>query len=82
MQENTQVSPAQVAQEFMTRTKLEGREVDVYAQTFNWLSAIMEGKIVVVLAEEFKAIQADAALYRGLQEEEEEITDAELEDVL
>lgn len=42
-----QAHPAQVAQEFLTRADLKGGEVEAYAQTFNWLQAILKGELTV-----------------------------------
>ena len=52
-----QPHPAQVACEFMTRTDLKGGEVDAYAQTFNWLHAILQGELAVVPTADLQASQ-------------------------
>lgn len=51
-----QVHPAAVAQEFMRRSDMKGGEVEVYAQTFNWLGAILNGGLVVLPKENFEEL--------------------------
>ncbi len=55
-QEQEQVHPAAVAQEFMKRCDMKGGEVEAYAQTFNWLNALVEGKLVVLEKEFFEQL--------------------------
>ena len=54
------IHPATAAQEFMSRTRLEGREVEVYAQTFNWLAEIIEGNIQLITKDLLTQLQADS----------------------
>lgn len=42
---------AAVAQEFMQRSKLRGREVDAYGQVYNWLQDIRDHQYLVILPE-------------------------------
>lgn len=64
MNDNTQqqAHPAAAAQEFMRRTDMKGGEVEAYAQTFNWLQAIISGEIVPTPKE------AHLALVKELEE--------------
>ena len=58
-----QMHPAAVACEFMSRTDLKGGEVDVYAQTFNWLQGILQGETLIVPAEVHEAQTKKLAAY-------------------
>ena len=53
-QEKQTFHPAQAAQEFMARTDMKGREVEAYAQTFNWLAAIIGGTLVVLTRDDYE----------------------------
>lgn len=72
-----QVHPAAVAQEFMKRSDMKGGEVEVYAQTFNWLQSILEGELSVVTTEELKASTEKVAelevLIKSLEENVQEL---------
>ena len=57
MDQQQTAHPAQVAQEFMTRTELRGGEVDMYAQTFNWLQALVQGELQAVPIADLQASQ-------------------------
>ena len=49
--------PAEVACEFMSRADMKGREVDIYAQTYNWLQEFLAGELVTIHPNELKAMQ-------------------------
>lgn len=54
-----QTQMASLAQEFMTRTDLKGREVDAYAQSFNWLQGLASEEILVISQKHMTAIQEE-----------------------
>lgn len=62
--EQQQLHPATVAQEFMKRTDMKGGEVEAYAQTFNWLAQILEGDVVCVPKEAYKAMEDELVALR------------------
>lgn len=47
MKQQQQIHPAAAACEFMQRADLKGNEVEIFAQTYNWLQAILEGELLV-----------------------------------
>lgn len=51
-----QVHPAIIACEIMNRADIKGREVDAYAQTYNWLQAMLSGELVVLTKAEFETL--------------------------
>ena len=46
-QQQQQIHPAAAACEFMQRADLKGNEVEMFAQTYNWLQAILAGELDV-----------------------------------
>lgn len=46
-QQQQQIHPAAAACEFMQRAELKGKEVEIFAQTYNWLQAILAGELEV-----------------------------------
>ena len=77
-QEQQAPHPAAVAQEFMSRTDMKGKEVQIYAETFNWLQGILEGKYLIVSREDWDSTAEKLQGYEDVTAEEPE---AELEDV-
>jgi hypothetical protein len=67
--EQQQAHPAQVAQEFMRRTDMKGGEVEAYAQTFNWLQAILSGELVVNTKEAHTALVTELKELREFKRE-------------
>lgn len=49
--------PADVACNFLQRTRMKGSEVESYAQTYNWLQSILAGEVVCVTAEYYERLQ-------------------------
>lgn len=47
-QQQQQIHPATIAQQFLIRTELKGGEVEAYTQIFNWLQGILDGEYVIV----------------------------------
>ena len=77
-QEKQAPHPAAVAQEFMSRTDMKGKEVQIYAETFNWLQGILEGEIMLVPKEAWTDITEELQAFKdGVAQD----PDAELEDV-
>ena len=76
-----QVHPAAAACEFMQRADLKGGEVEVFAQTFNWLQSILKGELAIMQADKFveQANKLDAYVekYGELEEETPEETPEE-----
>lgn len=60
-QQQQQVHPAAVACEFMQRADLKGKEVEIFAQTYNWLQAILEGELAVVPAKDWDEMKGKLA---------------------
>lgn len=52
-QQKKPIHPAQAACAFMERAELRGAEVETFAQTYNWLQAILAGEDVVVPVKEY-----------------------------
>ena len=78
MMNQRQMHPAEIACTFMQRAELKGGEVDAYAQTYNWLQAILMGESVVLPKEVHEKLSADAAAYndqRAAQKPADEIID-------
>lgn len=69
----TPLHPAEVAQEFMSRCDLKGREVEAYAQTHNWLETIRDEKVVLVAAAEYAKLKAAFAAQEAALFDNEEI---------
>jgi hypothetical protein len=69
--EQQQLHPATVAQEFMKRTDMKGGEVEVYAQTFNWLAQIAGGDVVCIPKDDFQAMVDEMAELRDETSAEE-----------
>lgn len=67
-----QVHPAAAAAEFMQRSDLKGGEVEVFAQTFNWLQSILNGEMVVIPQQVFADLQEKVAAYSAKYGELEE----------
>ena len=63
-QQGQTVHPATVACDLMMRADLKGAEVEAFAQTYNWLQAILEGELVVM----------DKKHYQGLEDATVELT--------
>lgn len=74
-QQGNQYHPAQVAQEFMSRTDLKGGEVEVYAQTFNWLQGFVSQEIVALPKTAFDELAQKAQDWDNLQREQEAAAD-------
>lgn len=53
-QQKQEFHPAQIACEFMSRADIKGREVEAYAQTYNWLQGFLAGELVAVLKEDLE----------------------------
>jgi len=70
-QQQQQFHPAAVACDLMMRADLKGREVEVFAQTYNWLQAILEGDLVIMPKEMHDNYQRDVERLRELQEKYE-----------
>lgn len=76
------IHPAAAACEFMQRADLKGNEVEVFAQTFNWLQSTLNGELIVIPQEMFEEQQARLAqldeyidIYGELEEDEDEVPD-------
>ena len=92
-QAQQQTHPAVVAQEFMKRADMKGGEVEAYAQTFNWLQALVDGELVLTPKEAYQALLEELKELRDYKREIEgeeagdlpvltdEVPAAELEDV-
>jgi hypothetical protein len=63
-----QIHPAAVACDLMMRADLKGREVEAFAQTYNWLQAILEGELVIIQKEMHENYQRDVDRLREMQE--------------
>ncbi len=79
-----QVQMAAVAQELMTRAKLKGKEVDAYANAYNWLQEIAAQEVLVIgvahlnkMREKQEALETETADLRGeIAELHSELDDA------
>lgn len=59
-----QIHPAAAACEFMQRADLKGGEVDVFAQTFNWLQSILKEELMIIPKEVLDMQAEKLAAYR------------------
>lgn len=73
-----QIHPAAAAAEFMQRAELKGNEVEVFAQTFNWLQQILKGEILPIDREMHAAqVERLAALEAFMEENELQLPEQE-----
>lgn len=68
-QAQQQAHPAAVAQEFMKRSDMKGGEVEAYAQTYNWLQALLDGDIVPTPKEAHEALMEELKELRDYKRE-------------
>lgn len=66
-EQQQQVHPAAVAQEFLKRTEMKGGEVEAYTQTFNWLSEFLSGGLIILTKADFESVQKDLEELRVLK---------------
>lgn len=63
--------PAVIACDLMMRADLKGAEVEAFAQTYNWLQAILEGELVLMPKDMHENYQRDAERLREMREKYE-----------
>ena len=60
-QQGQTVHPATVACDLMMRADLKGAEVEAFAQTYNWLQALLEGELVILEKKTFQEYENERA---------------------
>jgi hypothetical protein len=60
-QQGQTVHPATVACDLMMRADLKGAEVEAFAQTYNWLQALLEGELVILEKNAFQEYENERA---------------------